>query len=99
MYKYFVANDGSHDKVSTAPERVSSRTQRKLLQARKDGQQITTSAEICNEMESSSEEENVQAVATAERSERLIRDCLLSSVGGDQAGGATREKGKPVYTG
>jgi len=89
MYKYFVASDRSHDKGSTAPEPVSSRTRRKLLQARKDGWQVTTSAEVYNEMESSSEEENVQAVATAERSERLIRDSRLSGVGGDQAGGAT----------
>jgi len=89
MYKYFVTNDGSHDKGSTAPEPVSSRTRRKLLQARKDRRQVTTSPEVCNEMESSSEEENVQAAATAKRSERLIHDCRLSGVGGDQAGGAT----------
>jgi len=60
-----------------------------LLQARKDGQQVTTSAEVCHEMESSSEEENVQAVAAAEKSERMIRDSRLSGVGGDRVGGAT----------
>ena len=83
MYKYFVANDGSHDKRFTAPEPVSSRTRRKLLQARKDGRQVTTSTEVCKSIESSSEEENLQAVAMAEKSERMVHDSRLSGVGGD----------------
>ena len=87
MYKCFVANDVSHDKGFTAPESVSSRSRRKLLQARKDGRQVTTSAEVCNEMESLSEEENLHAVAMAEKSERLVRDSRLGGVGGD--GGTT----------
>ena len=89
MYKYFVTNDGSHDLRSTDPEPVLSRTRRKLLLAKKNGEQITTTAEVCHEMEFSSEEENVQAVAAAEKSERVIRDCCLSGVGGDRVGGAT----------
>jgi len=53
-----------------------------LLQAGKDGRQITTSADVCNEMGSSCEEQDEQAAATARRSER---------VGGDRVsgGGAT----------
>jgi len=89
MYKYFVANDGSHDKGSTAPEPISSRTRRKLLQAGKDGRQVVTSADVCNAMGSSSEEEIEQATATARKSERLFRDSRLSGVGGDRVGRAT----------
>jgi len=76
--KCFVANGGSHDARSIIPEPVSSRTRRKLLLAKSDDKQVTTSAEVCHEMESSSEDENIQAATAFERSERQVHDSQVN---------------------
>ena len=55
--KCFVANDKPHDNRFVIPEPVSSRTRRKLQLGKCDGKQVTSAAEIYNEMEPSSEDE------------------------------------------
>jgi len=76
--KCFVANGGSHDARSIIPEPVSSKTRRKLQLYKSDGKQMTTSAEVCHEMESSSEDENVEAVAAFERSQKQVQDSQVN---------------------
>ena len=82
--KCFVANGGSHDNRSIIPEPVSSRTRRKLQLYKSDGKQITTSAEICHEMESSSEDENVEAVAAFERSQKQVKDSQVNDASDEE---------------
>jgi len=67
--KCFVAHDRPHDNRFIIPEPVSSRTRRKLQLEKCDGKQVTSSAEVYNEMEPSSEDEEGEMNATCNRSQ------------------------------
>jgi len=67
--KCFVAHDRPHDNRFIIPEPVSSRTRRKLQLGKCDGKQVTSSAEVYNEMEPSSEDEEREMNATCNKSQ------------------------------
>jgi len=72
--KYFVANDEPHDNRFVIPEPVSSRTRRKLQLSKCDGKQVTPTAEVYNEMEPSSEDEESEIDAAFTRSQMQAMD-------------------------
>jgi len=87
--KYFVANDEPHDNKFVIPEPVSSRTRRKLQLSKSDGKQVTSTAEVYNEMEPSSEDEEAEVDATFTRSQmQAMNSEVNEAVSGDVACGS-----------
>jgi len=83
LNKFYIASTGSHDNGSGVPGPV----RRKLVQALREGQQVTLSAEVHRSEESSNEEEFEQAVTVASQSERM--DQVNQRSGGDWGASAT----------
>jgi len=76
--KYFVANNKPHDNRFVIPEPVSSRTRRKLQLCKSDGKQVTSTAEVYNEMEPSSEGEEAEIDAAFTRSQMQAMSSVVN---------------------